>query len=131
MLHLLSQPLYIIDSVIAAASVALVLALQISILRQRDTVRLASLEEKVNMLLPIGLVVMFIAILQMFLNFYRAPISIMTSGTGDPRILVVGVIQEFLPLFLFLLITVFILLAWFVLRTVLQKKLTRLEADRA
>ena len=129
MLHLLSEPLYIIDSVIATASVALVLALQISILRQRDTVRLASLGEKVNLLLPMGLMVMFIAILQTFLNFYRALITIMTSGTRDPRILTVGMIQNFLPLLLFLMIGIVILLAWLVLRAALRKKVSQLESS--
>ncbi|MFC1541857.1 hypothetical protein ACFL50_05345 [Candidatus Latescibacterota bacterium] len=126
MLKLLSTPLYLFDLLIVAGSLVLILILMLLIIRQKDSVILASLEKKVNLILPLGLVIQFIAILEIFQRFYIGTTSIMTSGTGDPRILVVGVIQEFLPLFLFLLFGITILLAWFVLWSVIRKKIANL-----
>ena len=106
----------------------LALAVLIAILRRNDPRRLASLEGRVDLLLPMGLVVMFITLLHQFIGFNHALTSILSSGTGDPRILFVGVLEAFLPLFMFLMIGIVILLAWFVLRAALRKTVSRLES---
>ena len=128
MFDVYSKYLFFFDAVIAAAAVVLSLALLIAILRWNDPRRLASLEERVDLLLPMGLVVMLITLLHQFIGFIHASTSIFSSGTGDPRILFVGMIEAFLPLFLFLMIGIVILLAWFVLRATLRKKRERLES---
>ena len=128
MLDVYSKPLFFFDAVIAAAAVVLALAVLMAILRRNDPRRLASLEGRVDLLLPMGLVVMFITLLHQFIGFNYALTSILSSGTGDPRILFVGVLEAFLPLFMFLMIGIVILLAWFVLRAALRKKVSRLES---
>lgn len=124
MLPIINQPIYIIDAIIVILTSFYIISLLISVAKQKDINHLEPLEERVNLLLPLGLVIALVALLQIFGNLYIAPTTIFNSDTGDPRILTVGVIQELLALFMFLMISICVILVWFVLKTILHKKRT-------
>lgn len=118
------SPINWIIAILTLVNLGLVVRSGIRLASEGDRDRLVALESGVNAILFISLLIVFLAFLVTFRGFMPSyPESIAASGTGDPRVIFGGILTVMIPLNMSLTAASFFLVAWFILRAVLRKKL--------
>ena len=114
---------YVLIALLAVINLGLTAWYSVRLISEREHDRITALEFGINAILFFSLLIAFFAFLGTFRGMMPGGPTPAASGTGDPRVIIGGILSAMIPLNMSLTVAVFFLLAWFILRAILQKKL--------
>ena len=109
-------PLHKLNVVISFIIIALSFYFVIALISSRNRDKLARLGNSINSILFLSLSIIFFTFMNTYYDMFRAYTSIAQSGTGDPKVIIGGILEWLFPFQFFMALSSFFLIVWFLLR---------------
>ena len=89
--------------------------------------RLKGMDSGIDSILLVTFVMLFLTFIDPIFDMIRAYSSVAVAGTGDPKVMLAGLIQFFLPMVFSLVLCSFFFIVWFILRARHRQLLERIR----
>ncbi len=124
---LFGSPLNFVSGALALLDLALAVyyAAKLSSTKHRE--QLTGMEHGINIMLPASFGILFFTLLKTLVGGIRASLIIAKSGTGDPRVLFMGLIRWLMPFMFYGTLCLFFLIVWYFLRTAHRLRIDKLK----
>ena len=124
---LFGSPLNFVSGALAILDLALAVYYTIKLSSTKHREHLTGMENGINIMLPASFGILFFTLLDPLCGLIRVSFSIAKSGTGDPRVILAGVIQWMAPFTFYGTLCLFFLIVWYFLRTVHRLRIDKLK----
>jgi len=116
------QPFYLLTFVLAVVNLILLIVSIFKLSTYKDFNRIKGIDRCINSILLVCFFMLFFVSFEPIYQLILAYSSIALSGTGDPKVIIGGLIAVLIPANIVLLACSFFLISWFFLR-VYQRRL--------
>lgn len=112
----LSGPFFILNGILIVVNLTLAVINLFKLLSRKSSEKLAGMDRGINCILLICFIMIFFTYMDPIFGLIRANFSIASAGTGDPRVILSGIVKFLLPMNINLAFCSFFLIVWFLLR---------------
>ena len=124
---LFGSPFHLVSGVLVVLDLALAVYYAVKLSFIKHSEQLPGMEHGINIMLPASFGILFFTLLKDLVALIRISFSIAKAGTGDPRVILAGLIQWMIPFTFYGTFCLFFLIVWYFLRTAHRLRINQLK----
>ncbi len=124
---LFGNPFALVSAALVVLDLAVAVYYAVKLSSIKHSEQLTNMEHGINVMLPASFGILFFTLLVTLVQGVQASFSIAQSGTGDPRVILRGLIQWLMPMTFYGALSLFFLIVWYFLRVVHRLRLKQLK----
>ena len=109
-------PLFKLNIVISFIIITLSFYFVVTLISRRNNEKIARMGNSINSILFLSLCLIFLTFMNFYYDMLKAYSSIAESGTGDPKVIIGGILEWLFSIQFFMALASFFLIVWFLLR---------------
>ena len=125
--YLFGNPFNLMSGALAVFDLAIAVYYAVKLSSNKHSEQLTGMEHGINVMLPASFGILFFTLLAPIYSMIRASFSIAQSGTGDPRVILGGLIQWLMPVTFYGALSLFFLIVWYFLRGLHRLRIEQLK----